>query len=242
MRLASPILFLATVLSAQQIGENTKPGAATPATFQTSTQLVIETVVVKDKSGKPIEGLTAKDFSITEDGAPQTIRFFEYQKLEQALLASALAPLPEKIVPVPKLTKTQIAPETPGNMRYRDRRLLALYFDMTAMAPPDQLRALNAAKKFIRTSMTGADLMAIMQFDGGAVQVLQDFTADRARLESIVQTLIVGEDENADTNPNDADTGAAFGQDDGEFNIFSTDRQLAALQTAAKTHRTLARC
>ncbi|MFY9855576.1 MAG: VWA domain-containing protein [Terracidiphilus sp.] len=31
-----------------------------------------------------------------------------------------------------------------------------------------------------------------------------------------------------------ADTGAAFGQDDSEFNIFSTDRQLAALQTAAK--------
>src|SRR5205823_3302207 len=29
-----------------------------------------------------------------------------------------------------------------------------------------------------------------------------------------------------------ADTGAAFGQDDGEFNIFNTDRQLAALQTA----------
>jgi VWFA-related protein len=31
-----------------------------------------------------------------------------------------------------------------------------------------------------------------------------------------------------------ADTGAAFGQDDGEFNIFNTDRQLAALQTAAQ--------
>ena len=31
-----------------------------------------------------------------------------------------------------------------------------------------------------------------------------------------------------------ADTGAAFGQDDSEFNIFNTDRQLAALQTAAQ--------
>src|SRR6202023_3590563 len=30
-----------------------------------------------------------------------------------------------------------------------------------------------------------------------------------------------------------ADTGSAFGQDDGEFNIFNTDRQLSALQTAA---------
>ncbi len=31
-----------------------------------------------------------------------------------------------------------------------------------------------------------------------------------------------------------ADSGAAFGQDDGEFNIFNTDRQLSALQTASK--------
>src|SRR5882762_6073335 len=53
------------------------------ATFQTSTQLVIQTVNVKDKSGKAIEGLTAKDFTVTEDGVPQNIKFFEFQKLEE---------------------------------------------------------------------------------------------------------------------------------------------------------------
>jgi hypothetical protein len=45
----------------------------------------------------------------------------------------------------------------------------------------------------------------------------------------------VGEDQGFGDNPNDAasaDTGAAFGQDDSEFNLFNTDRQLAALQTA----------
>ena len=35
------------------------------------------------------------------------------------------------------------------------------------------------------------------------------------------------------TDASAADTGAAFGQDDSEFNIFNTDRQLSALQTAA---------
>ena len=35
------------------------------------------------------------------------------------------------------------------------------------------------------------------------------------------------------------DTGAAFGQDSGEFNIFNTDRQLSALQTTAKMLGTL---
>jgi VWFA-related protein len=208
------------------------------ATFKTSTQLVIETVGVKDKSGKPIEGLTAKDFVVTEDGMPQTISFFEYQKLPEdpsAPIISTATNTATALVasPMAKLPRTQIAPERPGDVRYRDRRLLALYFDMVAMPVPDQLRALDAAQKFIRTQMTPADLVAIMMFDNGAVRVLQDFTEDRERLLSIIETMAVGEDENVTlTDDSSADTGAAFGQNDSEFNIFFTDRELSALQTA----------
>ena len=129
------------------------------------------------------------------------------------------------------------APETPDNERYKDRRLLALYFDMTAMQPADQLRALAAAEKFIRTQMTTVDLVAILRYQGGSVDILQDFTADRNRLLSILETMIVGEGQGfAETidDASSADTGAAFGQDDSEFNVFNTDRQLSALQTAAK--------
>ncbi len=214
--------------------QNAAAGADT-VTFKTSTQLVIETVGVKDKSGKPIEGLTAKDFNITEDGMPQTIAFFEYQKLPEApadaILTTAAVPA---AAPMPKLPRTQIAPERPGDVRYRDRRLLALYFDMVSMPIPDQLRALEAAQKFIRTQMTPSDLVAVMMFDNGSVRVLQDFTEDRERLLSIIETMAVGEDENATlTDDSSADTGAAFGQNDAEFNIFFTDRELSALQTAA---------
>jgi VWFA-related protein len=85
--------------------------------------------------------------------------------------------------------------------------------------------------------MTAADLVSILEFNGGSVAVLQDFTADRNRLLSILQTLIVGEGQGSADSIDDsasADTGAAFGQDDSEFNIFNTDRQLSALQTTAK--------
>jgi len=219
-------------------GQNVPVGAEV-ATFKTSTQLVIETVGVKDKSGKPIEGLTAKDFIVTEDGMPQTISFFEYQKLPEDPAAPILSAATNNATalvasPMAKLPRTQIAPERPGDVRYRDRRLLALYFDMVAMPIPDQLRALDAAQKFIRTQMTPADLVAIMMFDNGAVRVLQDFTEDRERLLSIIETMAVGEDENVTvTDDSSADTGAAFGQNDAEFNIFFTDRELSALQTAA---------
>jgi VWFA-related protein len=76
-----------------------------------------------------------------------------------------------------------------------------------------------------------------MRYDGASVDVLQDFTADHNKLLSILETMIVGENQQPEDTSNDsasADTGAAFGQDSSEFNLFNTDRQLSALQTAAK--------
>jgi len=228
-------------VAAQQVGQNAPPDNNQDFKFTVSTRLVVETVVVKDKQGNPIAGLTANDFTVTEDGVPQTIRFCERQELPEAAGAepSALSapPEPENVKIYRELPRSQISPEAPGNRRYKDRRLMALYFDMTAMSPTDQLRALDAARRFIRTQMTPADEVAIMKYSGGAVDVLQDFTHDHNRLLSIIETMIVGEGQGWEESSDDAaasDTGAAFGQDDSEFNIFNTNRQLAALQTAAK--------
>src|SRR5262249_11054507 len=198
------------------------------------------TVTVKDKNGNPIEGLSANDFTVTENGLPQTIRFCEFQKLEAP--ASTKPAPPGDHPKVAPITAGQITPESPGEIRYKDRRLLALYVDMPAMPVPDQLRAIGAARKFIDTQMTPADLMAILKFSAGAVRVLQDFTDDRAELLKGLQLLTVGEGQGFDEAANDdsaADTGTAFGQDTSEFTISNPDRQMAALETAAKMLGTL---
>src|SRR5581483_6224512 len=233
------VLVLLASLGAQQ------PPATAPAaqgqsggvTFSSTTQLVVETVVVKDKNGKALEGLTAKDFLVTEDGKPQNVAFCEFQKIEETPAGAAPAPPTVPTVKVDPVTRTQIAAEKPGDIRYRDRRLMAIYFDMTAMPVPDQVRALEAAQKFIKSQMGKQDLMALMTYSGGGVQVLQDFTDDRDDLLARIDKLIVVEGQGFDPDAgydSDADTGAAFGQDNGEFVIFTTDRQLAALQTAVK--------
>src|SRR5690349_20400075 len=105
---------------------------------------------------------------------------------------------------------------------------------MTSMCPPDQIQALSGADKFIRTLMTTADLVAIMRYAGAGVEVLVNFTDDRDKLLTAVNTMIVGEGQGFDETDatTAADTGAAFGQNDAEFNLFNTDRQLSALQTA----------
>src|ERR1700722_5002946 len=146
-----PVCALAAlVLSAQQ-QQPPQPGSNTDAamvTFKSQTALGIETVTVKDKNGKTIEGLTAKDSPVNEDGAPQTIQFCDFQKLSEALPGFSArpdaAPADPDAATKPKVapaTKTQIAVEAPGDIKFRDRRLLVIYFDMSAMPVPDQLRS-----------------------------------------------------------------------------------------------------
>jgi VWFA-related protein len=237
--MAALLLALSRIVApAQQIGQNAPAVTTATSTIRVSTQLVIETVVVKDKKGIPVEGLTAKDFAVTENGVAQAISFCEHQELPASSGAPPRPqPAPENVKVYDKLSRTRIVPETPGKFRYQDRRLLALYFDMTAMQPAEQMRALAAAQKFIRSQMTEADRISILRYSGGGVEVLQDFTDDRNRLLSIIETMVVGEGQGYGESSDDSstpDVGAAFGQDDSEFNIFNTDRQLAALQTAAR--------
>jgi VWFA-related protein len=229
------VLLLALAAAAQQprqtTGQDTQAGK-----IAVNVQLIVETVVVKNKQGNPVEGLSAKDFTITENGVPQAISFCERAQLPESPSEPRTPSKPDEVKIYNQLARTRISPETPGTARYKDRRLLALYFDMTAMQPAEQLRALTAAEKFVKTQMTEADLVSILRYSGAGVDVLQDFTHDGNRLLSIIETLVVGEGQGSDESTNDAsasDTGAAFGQDDSEFNIFNTNRQLSALQTAA---------
>ncbi|MGB6828698.1 MAG: VWA domain-containing protein, partial [Terracidiphilus sp.] len=234
-----PILCAACAFApAQQVGQNKVAGTDQGYTLSVQSQLVVEAVVVKDKQGHFVPGLTAKDFVVTEDGAPQEVRFCEHQDLtSDAKLLPASTAKTEDVHIYNRLARTQIAPEAMGDQKYKNRRLIALYFDMVGMYPPDQNRALNAAEQFVRTQLTAVDEVSIMRFAGGGVDILQDFTTDRNRLLSILETMAVGEGQGfADTtdDASSSDTGAAFGQDDSEFNVFNTDRQLSALQTAAK--------
>ncbi len=238
------------VLSAQQapappatqqpVPEAPKTGAK----FSSSTQLVVEDLILKDKSGNAITGLKPSDFVVLEDGKPQKIEFVEFQNLEEAPVVMPEPALekrgpvpapPEKAAPKP-VTANQIAAEKPGDIKYKDRRLMVMFFDMTSMPLADQIRAQTAAEKFVKTQMTKSDLMAVMTFSSD-IKVVEDFTDDRDQLLKDIKNLTIGEGQGFDiTNADDSagDNAAAFNQDDSEFNIFNTDRQLSALETAVK--------
>jgi VWFA-related protein len=216
------------------------------AIISTTTQLVVETVFVKDKKGNPVPGLKKEDFVVAEDGKPHDIKIFDYEELSETATVDANVDIESKLEKkkeetpkapeVKSLTANQISPEKPGDLKYKDRRLLVLFFDMTAMPIPDQLRAQKEAQKFLKDKMTPSDLVAIMTFTSD-VNVIQDFTEDRDLLSKDIKNLSVGSGQGFDEATSDdstSDTGAAFVEDDSEFNIFNTDRQLTALETAVK--------
>jgi VWFA-related protein len=168
-------------------------------TINISTQLVVQTVSVTDKDGKPIEGLTAEDFLLTEDNVSQTISVFEFEKLDGTALPQQSPTLAADRGPVQPPQQIRIVPVPPGESRYQDRRLLALFFDMPALGDAERYRALASAQEFIQKQMTASDLIAIMTYSDGAVRIRRDFTDDRDALYSTIFSLMNGEDQTTRT-------------------------------------------
>jgi len=225
---AAAVLLLVSSAPAQQ-----------QPTFSANSNLVIVDISIKDKAGKPIEGLTQNDFTILEDGKPQKVTVFEYQRLTMVTEPPPPLSLDDQLK-LPDDPKTTITSSTPGHIQFHDKRLLVFFFDFSSMGIPEQLRAQDASMDYLKNRITKDDMVAAMLFTGtGAPVILTDFTDDRDVLATVIKGLPIGEatDLNglADTGDcNSEDTGAAFVADETEFNIFNTDQKLAAIEQAAR--------
>ena len=229
--------------------EPAKPAAA-PAdvalpekgTIRTTVDLVLVDVRVTDKSGNPIKGLKPEQFSITEENQAQKISSFEYNDIEGVERAHVTNPGP---IVVPMGTLPPPKPEY-VHAAVRDHRLIVLYFDLTSLHNEDLLRSQQAAQKYINEQISPADLVAVATF-GNQVKVPVHFTNDHAVLLRAIKSLLPGKDAQlADMaeaaalpgeDTTSQDTGAAFTADDTEFNIFNTDRKLAALESLSSLLR-----
>jgi VWFA-related protein len=228
-------LMTVSIVLAQQPAPQAAEGGR--PTFTAHSSLVIVDVTVRDKAGKLIEGLKQSDFSVFEDGKPQKISVFEFQKLSNDPEPPPTLSLSDQLV-LPETPKTTITTHSPGEIQYHGKRLMVFYFDFSSMGIPEQLRAQDAALDYLNKHITKDDLVAILLYTS-TVQVLSDFTPDREALTTIIRGLPIGEMSElaglADTDDaNGEDTGAAFVADETEFNIFNTDQKLAAIEQASR--------
>ncbi len=221
MRILSFVLALALLAPAQQ-----------RVTFQVSSKLVIVNVGVRNRAGKIIDNLKLEDFTVLEDGKPQIISVFDFQRIAgDAEAATSARP------PAAETGKPAITPSKEGRVRYKDKRLIVLFFDLSSMPPSDQIRAQKAGIDFLDHKLTASDMVSIMIFST-RLRVLQDFTNDRETLRSIIEGFRIGETsdlaEQTATSTDEATDDPSFVPDDTEFTIFNTDRKLSALESAAQ--------
>jgi VWFA-related protein len=228
------------MLAAFSMAHPAVPGAqqsgSAGLTIRSSVDLVLIDVRVTAKSGKPILGLKPEQFSLTEDGHPQKISSFDYNNIEAVETAEVKNARPIVVpmgtVPAPKPEAVRAA--------VRDHRLIVLFFDLTALHADDLLRAQEGAENYIAKQISPADLVAVAVF-GNQLRIPVHFTNDRDVLMRAVKKLRPGKDAGladmaeAVAQPGEdttsEDTGAAFTADETEFNIFNTDRKLAALES-----------
>src|ERR1700722_6709953 len=76
------------------------------------------------------------------------------------------------------------------------KRYLILFFDNSTMQTPDQIQARNAANQFIAANTSADHLMAVVDF-GGALRIVQNFTANADLLKSAVAGV-----KSSSVNPN----------------------------------------
>jgi VWFA-related protein len=237
LRLFLFVTVCGVVLRAQAPAQPPAQNPRTPI-FRSGTELVLVNVVVRDKNGNVVRGLTQDDFSVAEDDKPQTITSFDFEELDKG---SATPSEPEPPAVLPKKlalpTQTSQAAPTPPKVDMHGRRLIVLFFDLSSMQPEELQRAVKAAHDYVDQKLSAADLIAVASFST-SLQVDQDFTADRETLNAAIdayggaagQGFDEGTTGDAEGTP---DTGGAFTADDTEFNIFNTDRRLDALQSLA---------
>jgi VWFA-related protein len=203
-------------------------------TIRSTVDLVEIDVQVTDRNGKPIKGLKQEQFTITEEGKAQKVSSFEYNDIEKIETASAPEESPIT-VPIGSVASSETI-----KAAAHDHRMIVLFFDLTSLQPEDLLRSTRAAEKYLREQMTPADLVGVVAF-GNTLRVIANFTNDRELLQQTVEALIPGHEAalaqlaDAATAANGEaavteDTGAAFTADDSEFNVFNTDRKLAAME------------
>lgn len=232
--LAALLFVSALFLHAQQPQDRPAPASQSTFTFKVNSNIVLTNVVVRDrKTGQPVLGLTAKDFTILEDGKPQKIISFDFENVDQA----------------PTLNEATISGKEQTNLfagngskaiqqQLNDRRLIVMFFDLTSMQPEDLLRAQESARNYIEHQMRPADLVAVISLDS-ALTVNQDFTSDKQLLLQAVGGYSgvqgSGYELGATSTTNQVEDTTSFTPDEEEYNDLNTDRELFAIEEIAKS-------
>jgi VWFA-related protein len=180
VRRARPLnLLTATVLflSFMPVRAQQKPEAKKTSeddVIKVTSNLVSLDVIVKDKKGRPVTDLKADDFTVTENGVPQKITFFD----------STLTTATEVTQATDAAGSPGTKPRTtPGGF---PRNIIALVLDGQSTELANLKHVREGILKYVRERISVDDSVALFSISGG-LQLLQPFTHDKDALIAAVE-------------------------------------------------------
>ncbi|HYH08103.1 MAG TPA: VWA domain-containing protein [Thermoanaerobaculia bacterium] len=135
-------------------------------------------VVVTDRKGNFVSGLTKDDFEVLENGTPKTIsNFYEVEgPRAKGLVAGEVGGKVE-------------APVAPAPVQSEEmKRRIIFYIDNLSLAPFNRNRVFSQMKEFIHTVMRPGDEAMVATYNR-SMKVRVPFTRDAAQVESILDTI-----------------------------------------------------
>ncbi|MEA2343252.1 MAG: hypothetical protein QOF63_1421 [Thermoanaerobaculia bacterium] len=170
-------------LAAQQ---KNPPAAETPKLSESIDVRVIGIdVVVTDKKGNPVTGLTKDDFQIFENGKEKTISNF-YEIEGKTATQAVVVPTPG----VPAPPKEEINEQL--------RRRIILYIDNLSLAPFNRNRVFKQMKEFVKDVMRPGDEAMVATYNR-SLKVRAPFTRDAIQIQQTLDA-IAGESALGTTN------------------------------------------
>ncbi len=201
------ILVLVTVCLAAPSARLAGQQPQQPPTFRSSVTLVTVDVVVLDRDGAPVAGLTADDFQIKLNGKVQPVRALSYVQVAEQAAALTVT----DIAPTEAVGRRVVTNTTPVG----ESRLFVLMVDDLSFAPGGGKSLFAAASRFIARQPAG-DYVGLTTSSGSKIV---NPTLDRGLLKRSLES-VTGEfiDPRRPTTPSSPTLGIQEALDIVDFN------------------------
>jgi hypothetical protein len=163
---ALAVLLAASGRPAPQASAPEERPGETPTLPPVRTELVQLDVLVTDREGRCVGGITPAEFEVLEDGRRQQVSQFA-EEARPGLRTGMAAPPPPGTVPA--------QPRTPASAR---GRFFVLTVDDLHTAPGSMAEARKAMTRFVDEQVSAEDFVALAT-TSGAKGVFQDFTREK---------------------------------------------------------------
>ncbi|HEX5735986.1 MAG TPA: VWA domain-containing protein [Blastocatellia bacterium] len=172
------LLLAGTVFPKATLSQASPQKANDEQPLRISTELVQVDVVVTDKAGKVVRGLTKDDFELSEKGKKQQISFFEFVEAGKSRRPGDVA------------KQSDVDPSPQGLSEAEVKRIFGFIVDDLTIPYQDLVYVRQMLTNFVDNQMQPTDLVAIVRTVGGK-GVLQQFTSDKELLRRAIASLTV---------------------------------------------------